>query len=85
MRVSKRVIFSISRGPLAPLGEVHGRSYEDAAKAYARRVYGRKATAFRTSGSFGLSGYFRAYLPVLGSAGASWESIGDAFHVGGGE
>ena len=85
MRVSKRVTFSISRGPLAPLGEVYGRSYEDGAKAYAKREYGRRATAFRTTGAFGLSGYFRAYLPVPGSGGASWESIGDAFHVGGGE
>jgi hypothetical protein len=85
MRVSKRVVFAISRGPLGPLGEVYGRSYEDAAKAYAKRVYGRRATAFRTTGTFGLSGYFRAYLPVPGSGGASWESVGDAFHVGGGE
>lgn len=82
--MTKRQDYIISRNH-NELATIPARSYEEAAKKWAQRESGKRATAYRTTGDFGKSGYFRAYLPVASSGGASWESIGDAFHVGGGE
>lgn len=56
-------------------------SVEDAAARFARRVYGRNATAVRTTGDTGLSGYFQAYKPVPARLGGGRNSTGSAFHV----
>lgn len=41
----------------------HG-SPDEAATAYARTAYGRRAVAWRLTGTNGLSGQFQAYLPA---------------------
>jgi len=76
--MNKRTTYTISRNH-ETITTVYGRSHHEAAKAYARKTYGRMATAFRTTGGGDLSGYFRAYEP--GPNGQGWNSTGDAFHV----
>lgn len=57
---------------------VRATSYQAAAEIAARRLYGRRATAVRTTGHPTLSGQFRAYLPMTDG---SLNSTGDPFHV----
>lgn len=72
----KRINYRISRNHEF-LVTIPARSYQEAAKIYARRVYGRNSTAYQTTGKPGMSGYFRAYERLNNG----WSSIGDSFHV----
>lgn len=53
-------------------------NYTDAANKAAKKLFGRKATANRTTGDTGKSGYFRAYESMRGGG---QNSVGSAFHV----
>lgn len=74
--MNKRITYSISRNR-ETLATIPARSYQEAAKIYARRIYGRNSTAYQTTGKPGMSGYFRAYERLENG----WSSTGDAFHV----
>ena len=80
--MNKRQDYIISRNH-EELATIPARSYEEAAKIWARRESGRKATAYRTSGDFGQSGYFQAYEPVGNEKNSGWTSIREMFHVWG--
>ncbi len=71
--------FKISR-KLEQLFEIRAANYEQAAHAAARKLYGRKATAMRTTGTAGMSGYYQAYVPMPKGQGGS-NSVGEPFHV----
>lgn len=64
-----------------PVDTVLAVSPEEAARIYAWRVYGRKAIAYRTTGTAGLTGYFQAYKPVSRRNGGGLTSVGDPFHI----
>lgn len=71
--------YSISR-KLENLFTVNAENYTEAANKAARKLYGVKATANRTTGETGKSGYFQAYKPLpQGQRGLN--SIGEPFHV----
>lgn len=53
-------------------------NYTDAANKAAKKLFGKKVTANRTTGSLKMSGYFQAYEPVRGGG---QNSVGNAFHV----
>lgn len=72
--------YTISR-QFDTLFRVKAENYTSAATKAARRLYGRKATARRTTGDLGMSGYFQAYEPVAQRLGGGLSSIGDPFHV----
>jgi hypothetical protein len=76
-RIDYAINFTLGAGESIP-----ARSIEEAAKLYARRVYGRTATAYRASGAAGQPGFFRAYQPVCAEKGAGWVVIGEPFQVG---
>ena len=62
--------------------QIKARDYDHAAGIWARRLYGRNATGYRTTGSKGLSGFFQAYKPApRNERGLAAE--GDPFHVWG--
>lgn len=77
--MTKRQDYIISRNH-NELATIPARSYEEAARKWAQRESGKRATAFRTSGDFGKSGYFQAY-ERLDKGG--YTSIHDHFHVWG--
>ena len=71
--------YIISR-KLETITTVRATDYEDAANKAARKLYGRKAVANRTTGNTQMSGYFQAYEPMpRGQRGQN--SVGDPFHV----
>ena len=72
--------FTISR-KLNNLFTVRATSYSEAAAKAARKLYGRKATANRTTGRNGASGYFQAYEPMPRRLGGGLNSVGEPFHV----
>lgn len=76
----KTTIYTVSRNH-ADLATIRAATPEDAARIYARRTYGRKATAHRTTGTAGLTGYFQAYEPIPTRNGGGLASIGDPFHI----
>lgn len=71
--------FEISRNQ-ETLFTVRAATYDLAAGMAARKLYGRKATSTRTSGTVGMSGYFRAHVPVQGKH-SGMTSVGEDFHV----
>ena len=78
--MNKRQDFAIN-STLGAGESIPARSIEEAAKLYARRTYGRNATAYRASGAAGQPGFFRAYQPVSAEKGAGWAAIGEPFEV----
>lgn len=80
--MNKRQNYIISRNH-AELATIPARSYEDAARIWARRESGRAAVAYRTTGDYGKSGYFQAFEPVAPGKDKGYSSIRDAFHVWG--
>jgi hypothetical protein len=71
--------FTISR-KLENLFSVTADNYTQAAIKAAHKLYGVKATARRTTGDTGKSGYFQAYEPMpRGQRGLN--SVGEPFHV----
>jgi hypothetical protein len=76
----KTTVYTVSRNH-ENLATVRAATPEDAARIYARRVYSRKATAHRTTGTAGLTGYFQAYEPISRRNGGGLTSIGDPFHI----
>lgn len=71
--------YTISR-KLETLVTVQAENYTEAANKAAKKLYGKKATANRTTGETGKSGYFQAYEPMpRGERGQN--SVGDPFHV----
>ena len=76
----KTTIYTVSRNH-NDLATVRAATPEDAARIYVRRVYGRKAIAYRTTGTAGLTGFFQAYEPVKTRNGGGLTSIGDPFHI----
>lgn len=79
--MNKRTNYAIN--PTLGAGEsIPARSIEEAAKLYARRIYGRTATAYRASGAAGQPGFFRAYQPTLAEKSAGWVVVGEPFQVG---
>ena len=77
--MNKRQDYIISRNH-AELATVPARSYEEAARKWAQRESGRNATAFRTTGGSGQSGYFQAYERL---ERGGYSSIREPFHVWG--
>lgn len=77
--MNRRQPYTISRNH-QDLAVIHARSYEEAARIWARRESGRKATAFRTTGNFGKSGYFQAYEPI---EPRGYSTINEPFHIWG--
>lgn len=79
--MNKRTDYAIN-STLGAGESIPARSIEEAAKLYARRIYGRAATAYRASGAAGQPGFFRAYQPVSAEKGAGWVVVGEPFQVG---
>ena len=77
--MTKRQDYIISRNHIE-LATIPARSFEEAAKKWAKKESGKKATAYRTTGDFGKSGYFRAYEPI---ERGGYSSINEPFHVWG--
>ena len=77
--MNKRQNYIISRNQIE-LATIPARSYEDAARKWAQRESGKKATAFRRSGDFGKSGYFQAFERLERDG---YTSIQEQFHVWG--
>lgn len=71
--------FNISR-KLENLFSLNADNYTEAANRAARKLYGKKATANRTTGEIGKSGYFQAYMPMPRRQRGQ-TSIGEPFHV----
>lgn len=80
--MNKRQNYIISRNH-EELATIPARSCEEAAKIWARRESGRKATAYRTTGDFGKSGYFQAFEPVGTEKTSGYATINEMFHVWG--
>jgi len=76
---SNRRWFRISNRNCVQLARVRATTYSEAANIAARRLRGRRASAVRTTGIAGLSGFFQGYVP-LGNQG-TLTSAGDPFHV----
>ena len=77
--MNKRQDYKISRNQIQ-LATIPARSYEDAARKWAQRESGRNATAFRTTGNSGQSGYFQAFERL---ERGGYTSIREQFLVGG--
>ncbi len=77
--MTKRQDYIISRNH-NELAIIPARSYEQAARKWARRESGRNSTAFRTTGDSGKSGYFQAFERL---ERGGYSSINDRFHVWG--
>ena len=75
--MNKRQDYKISRNQIQ-LATIPARSYEDAARKWAQRESGRNATAFRTTGNSGQSGYFQAFERL---ERGGYTSIQEPFHV----
>ena len=58
---------------------VRAHTYQEAARIGSNRMHGRNATAKRTTGDPGKSGYFQSYKHVRGENALS--SVGEPFHV----
>ena len=69
--------YKISR-KLETLLTVDAETYTEAANKAARKLYGKKVTANRTTGDTGKSGYFQAY-EAMRPRGQN--SVGEPFHV----
>ena len=72
--------FQVSRR-LVDIATIQADSYDEAASKFAKKAYGKRVQARRTTGNTGKSGMFQAYQPVKGGAGQHWTSIGEPFHV----
>lgn len=77
--MNRRQNYIISRNQME-LATIPARSYEEAARFWARREAGRNTTAFRTSGNSGKSGYFQAFERL---ERGGYTSINEPFHVWG--
>jgi len=77
--MNKRQDYKISRNQIQ-LATIPARSYEEAARKWAQRESGRNATAFRTTGRPGQSGYFQAFERL---ERGGYTSIREQFLVGG--
>lgn len=77
--MNKRQDYKISRKQIE-LATIPARSYEEAARKWAQRESGRNATAFRTTGSPGQSGYFQGFERL---EKGGYTSTLEPFHVWG--
>lgn len=62
------------------LGKTRAESIQEAAQHWARRTYGRRASAGRVTGTVGMGGIFQAYVPT-GQSGYHLTSIGSPFCI----
>ena len=79
MSKPKRRYFTISRMQTV-IGRVRATTYEQAADVWSRRENGRSAYAWRTTGTYKLSGYFQSYKPLPNHWSGS-TSVNEPFHV----